>query len=961
LTIPRQWELKTDDDRDSTYLHALQEATLPALGSTALLERTRSGLSPSDVALLERQPAAVPEEMWMAAVRIAAGDPAQAESVALQAALAGQFQIAERLWTPLIDRDPRAVFNLGLMRRLWPVRRLPRELQAYMRKARDEPHKLVQTAGSMMGEVVGRDVLCHVLIEDLRDPAVRRPHVVIGGTGTGKTAVLVRLTQLLAGLGAVPVPIRLRDAQERLDFRELARERFVTEIKLVSDAEGEKVWRELCRNDQVVVLADGLEEALVEGDVQDERDNLIRLAIRRANEQWLPLVITSRPHDSLGDMEAAVVELEPLSEEAPLEYVQRLETGEDSRRLAWIVETADVAETPLYLQITHQLQRAGLFEYMTPRRNDRRLDTRSVDREELRLLLLQTWMQGLIGGHSRPEVPLGHDDRQATVEQLSLLACVGLQRDGPQVRFDQAEALRTDPPPAIIAEVDQRLGRLKRGHDLRLAAAWGAQLGLVELLGDGVRFPHSIMQAYLASRLIHVAMADSAFRDQVLAKSGREFLIALVMHSRARLQTPGSYSTANGSSLAAQHSAAERTSRELLCEEASRRTDVKALHLYAAALQIDSVENQPAHGDIAEKLRERWPGIRARDPRTLAEAKLNAVRRCGETARTISERRRRGEECPAEPGYLQLYRIGCFESSYLIRLACAQEIGAGGDEAFDALATAIGPPAADRSNGHATAGPGRRRATVGALPPEAGNLSPNEDLEREERAWNERVIRAWLAPLLVGSVTERSTGANKNLQRWLQYLRERAHNRAESDLRFSLEVALAQGFKHAANRRSPPAAGGRARMYLAEEALEMLKGTGFWFTQLTLIQALCLLNMSDSPKGRSDKHGASPDAIVWHWLELAGRKQADRRQRRGSPPARIPSSVWRLTSLSGHSRQAFPSGTAGSTRAAWQPGLDPIRRTREHPAGTTSGFRRLPDGPSSTRKPSSLSLTCCCC
>src|SRR6266852_3054640 len=463
-----------------------------------------------------------------------------------------------------------------LLVRLWLVSR------PYMRRAREEPHRVVQTAGSMIGQVVGRDELCHVLIEDIRDPGNRRPHVVIGGVGAGKTALLVRLTALLAERGAVPVPVRLRDAQENLDFRELARRRFIadTHMALLSDAEGEKVWREFCKNDQVVVLADGLEEALIDGNARKERDNLLRLAIRRANEQKLPLIITSRPHDPLRDMEAAIVELEPLSEEAALEYIQQRESGEDDRRLDWVVETADVAETPLYLQITHQLHRAGLMEYVTPRRNDRRLDTRSVDRAELRLRLLETWMQALIDGYFPAGLALSREDRRATVEQLSLLACIGLQRDRLQVRFDHAEALRTDPPPAIITEVDERLGKLKRRYDLRLAATWGTQLGLVEARGDGVRFPHSIMQAYLASRLIDVAMADPVFRAQALAKSGRELLIALVMHSRARLQNARSDGAARGPRRAAQSGAEERTPQEFLCEEARRRTDVKALDLY---------------------------------------------------------------------------------------------------------------------------------------------------------------------------------------------------------------------------------------------------------------------------------------------------------------------------------------------------------------------------------------------
>src|SRR6202035_3338709 len=105
---------------------------------------------------------------------------------------------------------------------------------------------------SMMGEVAGRVRLCDVIIEDLRAHDTRRPHVVVGGVGTGKTALLVRLTQLLAERGAVPVPVRLRDAQD-LDFRELARKRFISDANaaLMSDAEGEKVWRQLCRNDRV--------------------------------------------------------------------------------------------------------------------------------------------------------------------------------------------------------------------------------------------------------------------------------------------------------------------------------------------------------------------------------------------------------------------------------------------------------------------------------------------------------------------------------------------------------------------------------------------------------------------------------------------------------------------------------------------------------------------------------------
>jgi hypothetical protein len=217
----------------------------------------------------------------------------------------------------------------------------------------------------------------------------------------GKTALVVRLTKLLAERGAVPVPIRLRDAQQTLDFRELGRQRFLADAEgtLLTDADRERVWWELCKNDRVVVLADGLEEALIEGEAEKDRDNHIRLAIRRAEEHSLPLVVASRPHDPVRGMDATIVELEPLSEEAALQYVRGTDPGPDEQRLDWIVETADVVETPLYLHITRELHRGRLMEWVSPSGTDGQLDTRSVDRAELRLRLLDAWTKALEEGY----------------------------------------------------------------------------------------------------------------------------------------------------------------------------------------------------------------------------------------------------------------------------------------------------------------------------------------------------------------------------------------------------------------------------------------------------------------------------------------------------------------------------------------------------------------------------------
>ena len=755
-------------------------------------------------------------------------------------------------------------------------------LWRYRARARSESRELVPTAGTISDEVVGRDDLCRVVMKDLHDRRNRRPHVLVGGVGTGKTAVLVRLTEFLAENHAVPVPIRLRDAMNELDFEALARESFANEVDqyLLSAGEGEKIWRRLRNDGRIVVLADGLEEALVGSTAEKERDNVIRAAIRKAHQRRLPLVIASRPHDPLRGTEAAILVLEPLSYEAAMTYIGADGTGKDERRLDWIVETADVVEAPLYLQITRQLHLKGLLEH-TSSGQDAVVDTRGGDRSKLRLALLQTWERALVQGHIREDVPLNWAERQATVEQLSALACVGLMRDRLDVQFEDL------PGKEISAEVTRRLARIDeysgkmpgvQNVDARLAAAWGAQLELVEPRGDSVRFPHSLIQAYLGSRLLGAALLDPAYRKQALRppQPGREFLIALVLHSRAGPQDTPAGSRPGSGGLGAQArppapAASGQAQPELVCKLLRKaagppRADHKVLDMYAAALEIDCAASQPDHTAIAREIEELWPRIRAQDPRTLHEGKLGLVHRFGEAVRTIDERRRR-EDCPAEPAYPQLYAIACSDSSYPIQHAAAQEIGAGGDAAYRALRQEFAAPC-----------PGCKAERSGKGPARAGGRRPPGRQAGVSGSSQAAIVSAWLAPLLVGSIGATGAGpghklleeqARDDLARWLRHVGRDGRQAGELDLPISLEIALAQGFKYAANRRYPQLdARHEARTYLAEQALEMLKGAGYWFSQLTLIQALCLWQLSDGPK-----QGSKPEAIVEHWLDVAGRSR----------------------------------------------------------------------------------------
>jgi hypothetical protein len=753
---------------------------------------------------------------------------------------------------------------IALASAVFLLARLRRVRRPYERRAQERPSEVVKTAGKIIGDVVGRNELCQVLIEDLRHPATRRPHIVVGGVGTGKTALLVQLTKLLANSGAVPVPVGLRDAQDGLDFRKLARDRFMAEAggRLVAETDAERVWRHLLRNDQIVVVADGLEEALI---AEKDRDAVIRLAIHRANNDGLPLIVASRPHDPLREMEAAIIDLEPLSEEAALEYIQHSTRGATERRLDWIVETADVVETPLYLQITRQLHQTALTEYVSTSRDGGQLDTRSVDRAELRLRLLDTWTGALVRGYLPSELPLSRTDRQATVEHMSALACIGLRDDRLVVSFDELD--RAEGP--IVAALQEELDSLHSGFDIRLAASRGAALGLVETRGDGVRFPHSIMQAYFGSRFIQVALRDPHYRGTALGNPGRELLLAMVMHSRAEVRGARARG-ANGIRIAVEGTdGTSEPIQGLLAQAAGRRFDAKALDLYATALEIDSVDQAPAHMELTRQTRDHWPKIEGRDERTLQESKLNLVRRFGEAARTIVERSHRNEPgFTAEPAYLDLYRISALEALYPVRLAIAQEIGSGGDEALAALRDVLGPRDELVDLEQASTDPAQRAR---AGPDKADRARSADDasrelLEQEQREWREKVTRAWLAPLLLGSASSNAArmDAQKNLEQWRRYVSTTDQLLEGPDLRLSLEIALAQGFKHAANRRDQhPHAHADTRVYLVEQARDMLRGASFWFTRLTLVHALSLWALSDGRwtpgRGREVDHKALVD------------------------------------------------------------------------------------------------------
>lgn len=746
--------------------------------------------------------------------------------------------------------------------------------------AKKNPRDLVPTAGTILDEVVGREELCAVLAQSLRNRRRRRPYVIIGGVGSGKTAVLVQLTQLLAEEGALPVPIHLRRADlnnEDLNFSELAKKRFsdLVDPGVISRSQSERVWRQLCMDDKAVVIADGLEEAFCDEEDQADRDGVIRRAIERAAQQGLPLVIASRPHTALEGAQAAVIDLEPLSDEAALTYLAQQGCGADDRRLDWIVETAAVAESPLYLQIARQLRQCQLLDHDEGAEEEKQIDTRAHDRSGIRASLLDTWVKALVDGHLRAQFDIPPEQRRKTISVISALACIGLLNDRLEVNF--SELIEWSERKGVT-ELPQEASKACWQTILSRFAALGEQLGLVEAYNHKVRFPHSILQAYLGSTFLNaVQQASDGALETALSDPGRELLIALIMRSRRAPDTP------------------QKDTVKLLMDAANGRRDDKALDLYAAALEIDTgtIEDS-AHADIAKTLLQRWPNLNEGDARTLEEAKLRIVHRFGDAARRLG-RASKDEHC-VRPAYGQFMRISWKEPSYPVRLAIAQEIGAGGDNAFDALRKLFPWPKKKKDDPdtdkydpweqYKMAMADQKYEESLQREEKLGPLFASEPEQQAEKTtttveiWREFVTRAWLVPMVVGSVgTDRRGQARERMDLWLRHLVPNAAT-GKADLPISLEIALAQGFKSAANRRRRhPATSKETREYLIEQAERMLTHARHWYSQLTLIHALCLWELPDSGDGSAatddaDRDSNEPLQAVERWLSMAGSSQA---------------------------------------------------------------------------------------
>ncbi|MDG9677712.1 hypothetical protein [Micromonospora sp. DH14] len=749
----------------------------------------------------------------------------------------------------------------------------------YRRMARKSPEELVSTSNDALAEIVGRDELCEVLIERIRRREVRCPMVLVGGVGAGKSAVLVKLTHLLAARQVVPIPLRLRDVPDpsQVDFEALAKKRFedIIDARLYSGGQADRLWRQLRWSNQIAVLADGLDE-LGGGGQQRQHDSVLREAFTKAAQNRLPLIVATRPYDPLRGMPAVVVGLEPLSEGTALEYGL---TGEDRlARASWAVvanllHAADVTESPIYLKVIRDLNRCGRLPQELNAHDEPGGASRPADRSTVRWALLSAWRRALEEGYIREDFARGLDDRRDALAVVSAFACAGFWHNSLEVTYDDlTDNGRWIEPDHDLNGVRQALGRRLNGRlditspdDLAVALTEAGELSVVDLQADGLRFQHGVIQAYLGVDLLAEEDVGRPLITTLLQhQPSRELLIALTLLSRRGAAAAQAQPTPPGGAGSVATPIALPQLVTMLRDQARAPGNrCWRLEMYATAVEIDTSAPVPDHDRLVADIAQRWSEFQENEApdRPLDEAKLTLIRRWGDAARLVGDQRRRGGPAirPDElSSYLTLFGLALREGSYRVRLAAVREIGLGGRDAAAALRKIGGP--------------------VPRIPHE-GDTHAGSDRELQ--------LRGWLVPLLYLSTVRDTEGptaaADETAAHLAAWLRELAAYDATGQRRLGIasEIALAQGFRFAANIRHLPVGRRDAdRSFLVEKAEFALRHSRYWYSQLALIQALTLLALPMDPGEPlpSHGHGASPFGLVQHWLRIAGSEVPGRGQ-----------------------------------------------------------------------------------
>jgi NACHT domain len=637
---------------------------------------------------------------------------------------------------------------------VWTIRKAQ---SYYVKLARETPDRLMDSPPRVRAnDVVGREQLTRTLARESAFATNGAPIVVVGEAGSGKTTFLLKLTQHLAETGSVPVDVSLRAASLPLSIRRLAQDEFVRRIDPVVRAETDatRIWRKLCAQGAIVVLADGLDEVAVELP-RRERDHVIRAALVSARNERVAVVVTTRPETVPFAAPASQFELAPLDEDEALEYLAKrvsIETSEDRERLREVVSAGQITHSPLYLNVIAALHRLKELPHDV-----------SQPKELLLVELLDSWVILLEKGKLRPEVEFESGQRKRIIEGLSAVGYTMTLASSAETKLSRLDD--------ELKEL--RASRSGRDMETGLMIEGASQLELIDALvlekDIGVRFNHAITQAYFTSRYLRL-QAETDARDRLLEAAGTEALEAVLMWASRSPKT------------------AAATAKALLTRAEQLDAD-SALIFRVGAHGLATIGGSD---DLAKRTADAIDGSWTR---STPRSRLAAVRRLDGRSDERSYR---------------ILHMATRDPSYRVRWVAAQEIIAGGGEAYLALEKEFAETLASA---------------------EAAQWS-----EWTEEATHDISVLAWMLPAIRGAADE-SVAATIDAQ--LKALTELVPDGMPP----GTEASLAQGFKMCALMY--PAAGTSAG------ARALLDRCGFWYSRIQLLHALCVSGIHNDAERRA--------------------------------------------------------------------------------------------------------------
>lgn len=347
------------------------------------------------------------------------------------------------------------------------------------------------------------------VITELAAGAGGPPLLIVGEGGSGKSTFASALVGHLIREDILPVPFSVRGLSQ-IDINALARERFISQvdIALKSTDEGEAIWRRARRGRRIVALIDGLDEFAPDL-LRTERDTAIASAMLRARAGYISVVATARPNTVPKDIEATILELPSLDAEAAVHYASHKTVAGLSQRNAKFVrqQLPPALKLPFYLDLVAELNDTG-----------ESLEAPDDVNLVIELDILDRYICALTDARLRRNLELPPLDRQQAIDRLSWAAAAMLFRK-------ELNSSVTDIGLALeqihAPDHSQRslLSSLEAGGSFDLVSA--------SPTGSRIRFRHSIVQSYLASRAC--ASSDGLWKKLIENGSSPESLNAIAM------------------------------------------------------------------------------------------------------------------------------------------------------------------------------------------------------------------------------------------------------------------------------------------------------------------------------------------------------------------------------------------------------------------------------------------------